>query len=211
MTKAADLKIPQQDSGHPLMRKLLLLAWLPLVIVLFPLPPQTGKQLMEGSYERGTREKSHATRPPEESIKQQARSKRDLDVLVAGLWTIWFQNLGMLALGLFVGVMAWRGGRHWQLFALGMSIFYLALVVYAYLRIERPVPESWLFFGTENHFLRIMQANLRLIEVGISNGSLVRPARVIYIDILMPIFQVVVLVWMLCLLALRREPGTRAT
>jgi hypothetical protein len=164
---------------------------------------------MEGSYERGTGEKSHATRPPEESIKQQARSKRDLDVLVAGLWTIWFQNLGMLALGLFVGVMAWRGRRHWQLFALGMSIFYLTLVVYAYLRMERPVPESWLFFGTENHFLRIMQANLRLIEVGISKGSLVRPARVIYIDILMPIFQLVVLVWMLCLLSLRPDLGTR--
>jgi hypothetical protein len=187
------------------MRKTLLFAWLPLVVFLFPLPPQAGKQLMEEIHERTTRGKSDATRRPEESAKQQAFSKRQLDVLVAALWVRWFQNLGLLAVGLFVGFMAWRGRRHWQLFALGISIYYLAVVIYGYLHMERPVPESWLFFGTENHFLRTMQVNFRLVEVGISNGSLIRPAWVLYNDILMPIFQAVVLGWLLWVYSRRKS------
>ncbi len=188
------------------MQKLLLFAWLPLVIFLFPLPPQAAKQLMN-EIQTKTGEKSDVTGVPKENKKQQAFSKTEFDVLVTALWDRWLQNLGWLALGLFVGVMAWRGRPYWQLFPLGMSIFYLAVVIYSYVRMERAVPDSLLFFGTENHFVRIVQFHLRLVEVGVSNGSLVRPAWVIYKEFLMPIFQVVVLGWLLWMYSRRNPVG----
>jgi uncharacterized paraquat-inducible protein A len=59
------------------------------------------------------------------------------------------------------------------------------------------VPDGLLFFGTDNSFLRNVQFNIRLVESGISNGSFVRPARIAYASILMPIFQAIVLGWLL--------------
>jgi len=70
---------------------------------------------------------------------------------------------------------------------------------------ERAVPDSWLFFETGNHFLRTVQANLRVVEVGISNGSFMRPASIIYSEILMPLFQIAVLAWLLWLFS-RKHP-----
>jgi len=180
------------------MRKFLVLAWLPLIVFLFPLPPQAAKQLQNELHGARTSEQSSVTDATKESLKQQG-PQVELDMFTSVLWDKWMQDLGLLAVGLFVGVMAWREYRHWQWFALGMSIAYLSLVVLRYVLMERPVPDSALFFETSNHFLRVMQANLRLVEVGISNGSLMRPAWVIYREIVMPIFQVAVLVWLLWL------------
>jgi len=191
------------------MRKLLLLAWVPFVVFLFPLPPQAGKQLMNevmSAHETRAGEQPGATGAPTETTKRRTPSEADLDSVVAALWIKWFQNLGLLMLGLLVGVMAWRARRHWQLFPLGMSIFYLTLVISGYLRVEGTVPDGLLFFGTESNFIKIFQLNLRLVEVGISNGSLIRPAWIVYNEILMPIFQIAVLVWILWLYSRRTSP-----
>ncbi len=182
------------------MRKLLLLAWLPFIVFLFPLPPQAGKQLMNEvmhADETRTDEQSLTTVVPTETKKQEASSGAGVDAVVAALWSRWFQNLGLLALGLFVGVIAWRGRRHWQLFALGMSIVYLTLVVLRYLYVDRTVPDALLFFETESNLIRTMQLNVKLVGVGVSNGSFIRPAWIIYNEILMPIFQLIVLAWIL--------------
>ena len=164
------------------MRKLLLLVWLPLFVFLFPLPPQVAKQML------------------------QEASPAELDVVTSALWVVWMQNLGLMALGLIVGVIAWRGYRHWRLFALGMSISYLALVVVGYVSVDRAVPDSLLLFETESNVVRILQLNLRLVEVGISRGSVIRPAWIIYNEILMPIFQLTVLASMLWFYARRTRP-----
>ncbi len=186
---------------------LLLLAWLPLIVFLFPLPPHAAKQLQNEIHATATGEQSGVAGATEESMKQQA-SREEIEMFTSAMWVRWMQTLGLLAVGLLVGVMAWRGYRHWQWFALGMSILYLASVVFRYLLMERAVPDSWLFFEAGNHFLRVVQANLRLVEVGVSNGSFMRPAWVIYNEILMPIFQVAVLAWLVWLYS-RRNPQTR--
>jgi hypothetical protein len=178
------------------MRKLLFFAWLPLVVFLFPLPPQAAKQLQNEVHGTRLAEQSSVTGTAKESMTQQG-SQAELAMFTSALWDRWMQNLGLLVIGLLVGVMAWRRYRHWEWLALGMSIFYLTLVVLRYVLMERPVPNSALFFETSNHFLRVIQVNLKLVEVGISNGSVMRPAWVVYREVVMPIFQLAVLVWLL--------------
>ena len=172
------------------MRKLLLLAWLPLVIFLFPLPPQVANQSLSEVPQVGT------TSP---GATKSDVSPEQLRAVTSALWIRWMENLGLLALGLAVGLAAWRGYRHWRSLALVMSIFYLALVALSYLSTERPIPDSVLFFDTQNRFINTFQMNLRLVEIGISNGSFRRPACIVYNQIVMPIFQLVVLGWLLWL------------
>ena len=186
------------------MRKLLFFAWLPLVIFLFPLPPQAARQLQGEINRAPTGQQSSVSGSAKEDMKQQA-SPEQLDMFTSAMWVRWMQTLGLLAVGLFVGFMAWRGYRHWQWWALSLSILYLAVVLSKYLFMERAVPDSWLFFETGNHFLRTVQANLRVVEVGISNGSFMRPASIIYSEILMPLFQIAVLAWLLWLFS-RKHP-----
>ena len=185
------------------MQKLLLLAWLPLAVFLFPLPPQSAQQLATQIHgPQGTEQSSASSNKGD--VKRQL-TREELDMMTSALWVRWIQTLGLLALGVLVGVLAWGGYRHWKAFAFGMSLLYLALVAYRYVAVERAVPDSWLFFDTTNHFMRLVQANLRIVEVGISNGSVMRPAWVIYNEMLMPIFQVVVLAWLLWLVLRRKS------
>lgn len=121
---------------------------------------------------------------PAEATKRGKPSTADLEAVTNAIWMSWFQHLGLLLLGLSVGFIAWRASRHWELVILGMSILYLALVAFRYISSDRAV-------------LELMQLNLRLIEVGVSNGSFVRPTRIVLGEILMPAFQAVVLLWVL--------------
>jgi len=168
--------------------------WLPFVLFLFPLPPQAGKQLMNevASGEMATfKGQDQSTGVP---AGQQAGVEARI---VSAFWTAWIESLSLVILGLCVGILAWRGHRYWKVSALGLSIVYLAVIAFGYISSERPVPDSLLFFGTDNSFLRSVQLNLRLVEAGISNGSLIRPARIVYANILMPVFQAIVLGWLL--------------
>jgi hypothetical protein len=167
------------------MRKLLLVAWLPALVFLLPLPPEAARQLQDEVRHRAT-----------ENTAAIAASQIHLDVLTSGLWTVWMQDLALLVMGLAVGVVAWRRYRYWQWLAAGMSILYLTLVTLSYLFMERTIPDHWLFFETQNHFLRVVQANFRIAEVGLANGSVMRPARLMYGAVLMPIFQLTVLAWL---------------
>ena len=189
------------------MRKLLLFAWLPLVVFLFPLPPQAAKQLQDEIYRSPTAEGSSVSGGAK-GLRTEQALREELDMFTSAMWLRWMQTLGLLVAGLFVGVMAWRGYRHWQWFALGMSVVYLAFVLFRYLFMDRAIPDSWLFFQTDNHFLRVVQANLRVVEVGISNGSFMRPASVIYDEILMPLFQIAVLAWVLWLFSRKQGQPT---
>ncbi len=190
------------------MRKLLFFAWLPLVVFLFPLPPQAAKNLIDevdGPRTAGQLNGATGKQPNVTGTAEQQASSGELDMIKAALWDRWVENLVLLTAGLAVGFVAWRGYKHWEWFALGMSLFYLTLVVFRYLAADRPVPDGALFFETSNHVLRGLQANLRLLETGITNGSFMRPAWLIYREILMPMFQVVVLAWLLRLY-LKRKP-----
>jgi hypothetical protein len=181
------------------MRKVLLFVWLPLIVFLFPLPPQVAKQLVseiksdhaavanQGSNSAGT-----SARP----VEREPLSQSEFDDLVATLWRAWLQNLGLLALGLFVGVMSWRHRPYWGLYALAMSVSYLAFVFLSPTYLSRKVPDSLLLFSTDSDLLRMWQLKFSLIEVGLSKGHLIRPAWIIYADFFMPIFQVCILVWL---------------
>jgi hypothetical protein len=179
------------------MRKLLLFVWLPFALFLLPLPPQAGKQLMEEAGAGRAPVVGGSEQKTDSKIEPTRQQKAAQDGVVSALWTVWTQHLIALILGLCVGILAWRGHRYWRVSALVLSVLYLAVVAIGYVHSERPVPDGLLFFGTDNSFLRNLQFNIRLVESGISNGSFVRPARIAYANILMPIFQAVVLGWLL--------------
>ena len=161
--------------SETIIRRLLLLVWLPVAIFLFPLPPQAADQLWS------------------EMIGSRAAAPAEI---VSELWVVWTERLVLLVLGISVGILAWNRQRHWRLFALAMSVLCLGLFVLRNLAIDMPVPES-LAFRTDSYFLGRWQLNVRLIEAGLANGSLMRPAWILYSELLMPIFQAVVLAWML--------------
>ena len=66
---------------------------------------------------------------------------------------------------------------------------------------DRPIPDYLVFFETQNHFLRALQANFRIAELSFANGSILRPVRLMYHAVLMPIFQVAVLTWLAVVLS----------
>ena len=175
------------------MRKLLLLAWLPLLIFLYPLPPEAARQF-QAEIHQSWPDKAASSTP----------SQSQLDMFTSALWEVWIQNLLWAVVGVAIGFMAWRGYRYWQWLALGMSIIYLAFVALQYVFMDSAIPDSWLFFETKNHFLRVAQANLRLVEVSMESGSLKRPAYLLYHVLLMPVFQVAVLAWLATRLGARR-------
>jgi hypothetical protein len=156
-------------------RTLFLLVWLPCTLLLFPLPPQAAAQLMD------------------QAARGQASSPAALDSLVSALWFLWVENLVLMLLGLCVGVLAWRRHRYWQPAALAMSLLYLALIAPGYFQTGRAVPDGLLFFETESSLLRTLQLDIRLIESGLSKGSVIGPARIVYGHMLMPAFQLIVL------------------
>jgi len=185
-------------------RKLLFFVWLPFVLFLLPLPPQAGQQLME---EIGTG-KAPVAGVQEQKANSKSEPTQRAEVqnqVVSALWTVWIQNLIALVLGLCVGILAWRGNHYWRVSALVLSVLYLVVIVIGYMHSERPVPDRVLFFGTDSSFLRNVQLSLRLVESGISNGSFLRPARIAYTGILMPIFQAIVLGWLLWFYLRRRQ------
>lgn len=183
------------------MRRLLLIAWLPFIVFLFPLPPQAAKSLVNeiGGEPEGALQPSHIKNAPQQKSAQPSAPETSVEAFERALWLRWFEDIALLFLGLSVGLAAWREWRYWQRWALAMSVCYLILVAVRYMHGNAAVPASWLYFETSNSVVKLVQVNARLVESAFANGSVFRGTRVFCREFLMPVFQGIVLWWTISL------------
>lgn len=180
------------------MRRLVLLMWLPMLVLLYPLPPQVadtvfgGEEVMQtaGCGQADAHESFCAgVLPPKIHEMRQ--------VYVNSLWWNWAFTLGVILGGLLVGVVAWCARPGWQIWVAAWGVLVIAMVLMRYTGSHPHVPERWLYFSSSSEALRLLQANWRLAMSAIDIGQFSTAFRVLYREFVLPLLEGVVMAWLL--------------
>ncbi|MBM3359329.1 MAG: hypothetical protein FJY54_16585 [Betaproteobacteria bacterium] len=103
-----------------------LVAWLPFVLALYPMPHQTAAQIehemRQTEKELGPLAKRVSPKPLEQQIDDVKRER----------WLLWFVNLSLLALGLIGSGMSFKGIGVWRGLMLTLSVLFLAFYLLDY-------------------------------------------------------------------------------
>jgi len=101
-----------------------LVAWLPFVLSLYPLPHQTASsvenQVRQTQKDLGTLAQKINPKPIEDQVKE---------VKVAG-WSMWAVNLVLVIVGVVASVLAFRNMGGWRGLMLTLSLLFLAVFVF---------------------------------------------------------------------------------
>ena len=130
--------------------------------------------------------------------------------LESAIRTTWLSNLILAIVGVAVAVLAWKRTKHWEKFALLAAFIYLCLEAINFLFGGTSVVRSLLYFQTQSDFLNAIQMKVKHMELAVaSQMSLLEILKVFAREVLMPLLQFVIFVWLLIRLATNRwgSPG----
>ena len=175
------------------MKKLLLLMWLPLLIFLYPLPPQRAAAILgDTAAATGASLSAAASQVPGFPTITEA----DRKAYVSDLWSGWFWNVGLLLGGVLIWWLAQRNQRYWQVWATGWGVFFLSLVACRYIDFHRHIPPGMLYFASSSKFVDLLQVNWALVMAGIDFGEFGAAFHTLYREFILPICELAVLGWL---------------
>lgn len=122
--------------------------------------------------------------------------------------TTWLSNLILAIFGVAVAVLVWKRTKHWEKFALLAAFIYLCLEAINILFGGASAVRSLLYFQTQSDFFNAIQMRLKDVELAIAGQmSLLDILKVFTREVLMPLFQFVIFVWLLIRLV-TSSPGS---
>ncbi|HEX4986921.1 MAG TPA: hypothetical protein VFV71_12735 [Burkholderiales bacterium] len=124
--------------------------------------------------------------------------------LDSAIKTAWLSNLVLAIVGVAVAMLAWRRTKHWEKFALLAAFIYLCLEAINILFSGTSVVRSLLYFQTRSDFLNAIQMRFKDVELAIvGQMSLLDVLKVFAREVLMPLLQFAIFVWLLIRLVTR--------
>jgi hypothetical protein len=170
------------------MKYIMIFIWIPLLMFLYPLPPEEVRLLM------GNEIIAELKASPDTA---EVFQKKILEPIERKIWIVWWGKAVLSLVGVTVGVVALKRWRYWKEVVLGFSIICIALASLQYFFPGREINSSLLFFDANVRWVNILQANFKLVILGIETGDWWVSAFVFYKDFVLPLFESMVFVWII--------------